>query len=181
AAFAVALTHGSMVFINHQITAPVWLAAAHFQGWLITLLPAGGSVVLFFVLSGYVLGNGLLRGSDFPAFAIRRIFRIFPAYVVSLFLMYAVRYALALHEAPTDTTDWFNNVYWPAPDILRVLCSAILVTTAVIPVAWSLLPEVACSMMLPLVVVLHRRTDTIGRFCLLAALAPASRDRDDVP
>ena len=52
------------------------------------LVPGHQAVILFFILSGYVLSPSINR-SDFSAikFSIQRIFRIYPMYLISVILM----------------------------------------------------------------------------------------------
>lgn len=84
-------THARRIF---SIDVPVWFTKGVFDG--------KGGVVLFFVLSGYVLTKSLARSTpswdSYQQFIIKRAFRLFPLYWVALLLTLAVLIWLK-HEA----------------------------------------------------------------------------------
>lgn len=55
--------------------------------WLIPLAPGVAGVAIFFFISGYVIPIATRNGLDPPSFLIRRMFRIYPMYLVTLALM----------------------------------------------------------------------------------------------
>jgi peptidoglycan/LPS O-acetylase OafA/YrhL len=88
------------IFIDYlRILAFSSVFAGHlFPGYMSALLPsyltvlwAGGAfgVVLFFLISGYVVTLALFRETP-RQFAIRRFFRIYPAFTVALLVSYLV-------------------------------------------------------------------------------------------
>jgi peptidoglycan/LPS O-acetylase OafA/YrhL len=85
-------------------------------------------VDLFFVLSGYVFAPALL-GAKFSiaAFALRRLMRIYPAYLLALAvyvalawhggkaLLYLPEHVLMLHLQSREMTFYYNPVFWSLP------------------------------------------------------------------
>jgi peptidoglycan/LPS O-acetylase OafA/YrhL len=74
-----------------------------------------GSVVIFFVLSGFALHRMTLKTVPFRyhEFALRRITRIFGPYLIALALALAGNFWLSRGIRP-DFSDWFNQT-WPVP------------------------------------------------------------------
>jgi peptidoglycan/LPS O-acetylase OafA/YrhL len=117
------------------------------------------AVVLFFVLSGFVLFTSLQKAPALWSYAVRRVFRIWPALIV------AIVTALVLHAfipvrpglGPWATWNWA----WSA-DAVMVARNALLLCFAesdrlLDPVSWSLALEVCFSALLfPLAAVLRR-------------------------
>jgi len=64
--------------------------------WLIPLAPGVAGVAIFFFISGYVIPMAVRGGLEPRAFMIRRVFRIFPLYLVTLALMAAAGATLFL-------------------------------------------------------------------------------------
>lgn len=116
------------------------------------------AVVLFFVLSGFVLTLPFRagRGSGYAAFAVRRVLRIYPAYLVAT--LSALALAAVLPTAPiAGLGDWFN-VRWQSPvDLGAVAGHVVLLGSfddgAFNPVIWSLVHEMRISLVFPLLLV----------------------------
>jgi peptidoglycan/LPS O-acetylase OafA/YrhL len=86
-----------------------------------------GGVTLFFLLSGFLIGRNLSRGMSVIGYGLRRVFRIVPAYWVSIAILVAL-HRLLLGEAEfgnaRDTlfnvlllqdvgrTPYFNVAFW---------------------------------------------------------------------
>ena len=68
-----------------------------------------GAVVLFFLLSGFVLSLPFLREErpGYAAFAIRRVFRIYPPYLAGMALAIVVTTFVAVSKKP-ELGPWFN-------------------------------------------------------------------------
>jgi peptidoglycan/LPS O-acetylase OafA/YrhL len=71
------------------------------------LFQAGPAVVLFYVLSGYVLGQSLLRDGGFWPFAWRRLTRLLPVLWASIALGAAVGAAMHGHQI-SGSSGWFD-------------------------------------------------------------------------
>lgn len=65
-------------------------------------LGGGAGVVVFFLISGYIIAN-VLMDEDTPNFILKRIFRIYPVYVVAVFA----------EIASTHFTSGYQGVNWP--------------------------------------------------------------------
>ena len=57
------------------------------KGWLIPMAPGVMGVAIFFFISGYVIPMVARNGLNVREFMVRRLFRIFPLYLVTLALM----------------------------------------------------------------------------------------------
>ena len=117
-----------------------------------------GAVLFFFILSGYVLGRSLLRTPanktrPFAAFVLRRIFRLYPAFLFALFLcaLATLLPPLPEYKFSSGETLWFQgnafgqNASWWFFDLA-------LLKFDLIPVAWTLQVEFVCSLLLPFLV-----------------------------
>jgi peptidoglycan/LPS O-acetylase OafA/YrhL len=177
AAFGVAWTHANMVFLIYEPFS--YPSLLEWRDWIFQAIPAGAAVVLFFVLSGFVLGNSLKRDANPVRFAIRRIFRIFPALWLAVLLTYTAQVLIVPSLDRGLFTDWFINVFLLPVTIADLFRNLVLAKKSIDPVIWSLIPEVACSLMLPALVWLHQRTGQIGRFAILLCLAVAGHYSGD--
>jgi peptidoglycan/LPS O-acetylase OafA/YrhL len=117
---------------------------------------AHASIIVFFVLSGYVLTGSLLRRglswSSVKGFYVTRLFRLFPALwvasaVSALFLLlYPQR---VIHPA---ITNWFI-LYLPAfPDARGLLLAALAIDRSLIMPVWTIFIELMGSAIMPLLV-----------------------------
>jgi peptidoglycan/LPS O-acetylase OafA/YrhL len=162
------------VMLNHivQVLPSIWAAflnephgsLAH----LITYTPvhliwAGGeAVVLFFVLSGYVLSAPYWQGAgqSYPTFLVRRVFRIYPAFLASCVISHIVA-ELAVYHPIAGASSWFS-AYWHRPSGLSDLISAALMGYGpqlnLNPALWSLICEMRISVVFPVIIWLMRRT-----------------------
>jgi len=113
------------------------------------------SVVIFFVLSGYVLMNMLARGEisagSTMEYFVRRGFRIYPAlWAASLF---ALAYVLFLHwQIPVPGTSfWFANVCFKRAHFtaIGIIASFAGALAFLIPPVWSIFVELMGSALLP--------------------------------
>ena len=177
AAFGVAWTHANVVFIvSEPINYPGLML---WRDWIFRGVPAGAAVVLFFVLSGFVLGASLQRDPNVVRFAVRRIFRIFPALWLAVAITYAAEVWLASGFDHDQFTEWFQNVFLRPHTVADFFRNLVLAKVSIDQVAWSLVPEVLCSLMLPALVWLHQRTDRIGRLAILVCLAVIGHHAED--
>jgi peptidoglycan/LPS O-acetylase OafA/YrhL len=146
---------------------PNWLhsAALVFNG--------RAAVVIFFVLSGYVLTRSL-RKSDFSLasvlrFYVQRLFRIYPAIWAASSL--GLLYLLVLHwRIPVaDVSPYVRHEFRAdRMDALHIIASFAGMLAFIIPQLWSIFVEIVASAVLPVIAFLtfHRRSWLAG---LLAA------------
>jgi peptidoglycan/LPS O-acetylase OafA/YrhL len=152
AAVVVLLHHGAFLF--HTSGTFRFATEATFN--------AHAAVMIFFVLSGYVLTRSLI-GSHFGAMAIgrfylRRAFRIYPA-IIAVSLISAV-YLLTLYRyIPTlDVSEWYKTNYrsgFPGP--IGVGLSLLAVRDEMIPPLWTIRIEIMASVAMPLLAYIIKR------------------------
>lgn len=123
-----------------------------------------GAVILFFVLSGFVLSLPLLDGKSqsYPGYLVKRFFRIYVPYILS-FLIALVCLALVPkigHPNPS-LSDYFINK-WTHGISSRVIIEHVLGivnvhTEALNNAYWSLVHEMRISILFPFIVLLLRK------------------------
>jgi len=111
------------------------------------------AVILFFVLSGFVLSLPAinLRAQSYSVFLIRRVFRIYIPYLVALVL--AVFGAMTFHDKPVPS-EWLN-LAWSSPVswslvLQHVMFIGVFNTDQFNPPIWSLVQEMRISLVFPL-------------------------------
>ena len=115
------------------------------------------AILYFFILSGYVLTLSIQNSEQLSIFSYikfitLRIFRIFPAFIVTLLITY-----LTIHFFVSRPSTWLFR-YWTAPsDFYSLLKQAVLIVRfpddpllRLIPQDWTLTIEIAISLLLPL-------------------------------
>lgn len=129
------------------------------------LVSSGPSaVILFFVLSGFVLSLPFLRSGRQPSyagFAIKRLCRIYLPFAAAI-LGSAALYGLLQPQAIPALSHWFNTVLWDQPlsldYVLRNLAMTGLTPDMTLDlVMWSLVHELRISLVFPLLFLLTRR------------------------
>lgn len=142
---------------------------------------AGGheAVMLFFVLSGFVLTLqlGVERKIGYAEYIVKRICRIYLPYLCVVMLAYACY--LAAYAGPVDWAGaWFNSLWGPVistTDIARHLLFVLPFRSDQLdPVIWSLIYEMRISIAFPLLVfaclALPSRLVLCGAFLLSIAV-----------
>lgn len=124
------------------------------------------AVTFFFVLSGYVLTISLERSAEIEIgnFYIKRILRIMPSYLVTLFISYFIYSIFTVTQTNPMTTPWINE-FWTRPLDIKNLLSQILFINPknkgeLIPQNWTLLIEMQFSFLIPFLYVLYKKTNT---------------------
>lgn len=157
--------------------------AAFFASPAAVLLNAQGAVLLFFVLSGYVLASSLTRSrrpTDVLQFFVKRIFRIHPPYVFAALVAWAASacYGPAAQPGRPGLSPWlqfFASLRVPLPRLLPELGFP-GAAGGLLPVGWSLRVEMIYSLALPLMFVFARRLGAgtlVACALLLVAVEPA--------
>jgi peptidoglycan/LPS O-acetylase OafA/YrhL len=161
AALAVSICHVWMAGAAHSRP----FAALSFADWqqyvLTSLTSSEGAVAIFFVLSGFVLSEGLrgkplLTAEVYAQFVVRRLFRIMPALIVAVLIAQAIRHS---YFGASET--------WA--DIVK---TALLLTTdfRIDPPLWSLRVEMAASLVFPLMVFGNRLLAPVVQGFILVGL-----------
>lgn len=129
-------------------------ASAAVRAAMSLVFPFGNNaVILFFVLSGFVLSLPAVAGrpQKYSTFVIRRVFRIYVPYLAALAASVAGAYWL--HGMITRSS-WFN-LYWPGPVDWHLVGQHLLFLgsyehTVFNPPIWSLIFEMRISLAFPL-------------------------------
>lgn len=168
AALVVLLHHASFVFA----TSP------GFRSALETALNAHAAVVIFFVLSGFVLSRSLgdapLNRRGVMRFWLRRGFRIYPAAWAACVL--AIILMTVLADVPTrNASDWFGAMLSLARlDASNIITNLIVLKTTLVPPLWSVRMELAMSLLMPLIWGLVRRGFAVPLLVVTGTLCLAS-------
>ncbi|MBV8925404.1 MAG: acyltransferase, partial [Bradyrhizobium sp.] len=132
-------------------------------------------VLLFFVLSGYVLTRSL-EHQTYRVYAIRRVFRLGIPFIASLLFALALRYAVHPHPLE-DQSRWFNE-QWQNTLTFKGFMAHILMRghwadASLNSVLWSLWYEMRISLVLPLMVMFARWSPQLATaaFAALALIA----------
>lgn len=104
-----------VVLVHHWFNALAMSREARrplFEGFAAPFVNGQGAVVVFFVLSGYVLAQSLARGRgpiDWPVFYTKRVFRIHPPYLFALLFAWFASFAYA---RDIDAGSGLAHVMW---------------------------------------------------------------------
>jgi len=151
-----------------------WLTATLKHTPLFTLVDGHAAVMLFFVLSGLVLGRQMLspRAPGYVVFAAKRFARLYPPYAAALLLSAALQWGLGV-AAPHGPSAWLADNWTDAPSPQVVLDYALMLGNSVAldnPV-WSLDYEMRLSLLFPLLLLpLRRGFPRLAMVCALALL-----------
>jgi len=130
-----------------------------FHGWLNVIVGPFGlaGVTLFFMLSGFLIERHLARDPNLVRYFSRRIFRIFPAYLVAISLTLAIEYWRS-GSIPWSVNELFANA---------IMAQDILGAPLMLGVLWTLLVEVKFYTLAPFV---KRAPTVIFRIAPYAAI-----------
>ena len=172
AALMVAGAHALVVYPTHD-----WAARGTVA--LRTVLNGDSAVAMFFVLSGLVLGMGLQRQGrgtfrEFCAYAVRRVFRIYPILLLSTVAILSFLFCAKSFFGPHF---WFNHVLDYRQSMLNsdvfpngriVIANLLLLSASMNLVTWTLGVEMVSSLLLPLAHYARVRLPASGTWLLLA-------------
>lgn len=159
AALVVVLSHARML---HPSTTdiPLSLAVHSLSGMLeyvATKIGESGrsAVLIFFVLSGFVLAYSLLnKPMSYKVYAARRFFRIYPAFCAAILLAYAAHATLPMDIEISQAMGWLRAVVYPDMSFLALLKHLAIWGTQdsmeLDSVMWSLVHEMRISLIFPL-------------------------------
>jgi len=172
AAGVVLLHHASFLFD----TTPA------FHYWVEIPINAHAAVMLFFVLSGYVLSRTLsgvaIDCESLFSFYAARLFRIYPmAWVACLA---AGLYVIFLHSSvPTiGASQWYAHFWQPSFDLKTGAMAFLTFKARLLPPIWSIRVEVFGSLAIPLIVLAIRRG--VGIWLLAATTAFSLRSSSTI-
>ena len=175
AALVVMLGHSAYVYVDSgRAHGPLEV--------LLKMVLRGGhpSVILFFSLSGFVLYLAFVKrpGTSYTSYLTRRVFRIYPAFLVALALALALHLVLVPTAQPGLGPWTLTNIIYPADPVMvlrHVLMLGVFSSDiALDPVIWSLVIELRFSILLVLLAMLCARS-RIGLIALLILAHVAGR------
>jgi peptidoglycan/LPS O-acetylase OafA/YrhL len=117
----------------------------------------GEAVILFFVLSGFVLSLAYYqsRTHSYRPFLVRRFCRIYLPYICAVTLAIAMRLSPVGRETPSGLSESFHNV-WTQPLTMELIVKHLLLvpwfdSSQSDPVVWSLIHEMRISIIFPFI------------------------------
>jgi peptidoglycan/LPS O-acetylase OafA/YrhL len=153
AAFIVLLHHAIPISINDPALSNALFSLAMAWGFV---FHGGAAVILFFVLSGFVMGlnvdltNGLSVG-QYCEFLLRRVFRLYPVVFVSIISSLLIRwYGFGEHFSPSQVLNFFS-----------------LVDISINPPLWSIQVEAVVSAIYPILLFIVIRGGNAARGLIL--------------
>ncbi len=189
AAFIVVIHHCLLTFVfsSDNTSFPAlfqdnWLTTSWQQivnRLLLAFIGSGPSfVLLFFVLSGYVITSSLHKKNigkifEYFLFLLRRIFRIYPAHLAAIFIIIILS-ELQNYSQPLNNfySEWFQSLMHKFSND-EIFNNAVLVTSEpliVNNVTWSLYCEIYGSLLLPVFCFVNKRTNFGLQFLFLITL-----------
>ncbi|MEQ8856291.1 acyltransferase [Gimesia sp.] len=168
AALVVAIYHSFLVFAVDQ-NQVIWESTlfdvtgtnSFLTRMALAIFNGSAAVSIFFVLSGYVLGLSLDRKprrlTTYHAFYIKRFFRIYPTYFVSLTLIVLSIVLFHSYIKFPNTSLWYNWWYTEGITLKNALANYSLVKIDINNVAWTLKVELIISLFFPLFYLINRR------------------------
>jgi peptidoglycan/LPS O-acetylase OafA/YrhL len=178
------------VFLGHSFGMmsqwPQWLIAVH-NTPLGFFYDGAAAVLLFFVLSGFVLNLRYAEAKSYPSgwagsFILRRVFRIYPAFLASIGLALLLRSCLFSPGRTYGLSEWFS-AFWQGPIPWGQFARCLTLVAPNIhaefinPPVWSLVYEMRISLFFPIVILLinpkrRARWDTllVLALCLVSML-----------
>lgn len=128
---------------------------------LLLIFNGGAAVVLFFIISGFVLGLSLDRGvgdwfHKYGGFIFRRFLRIYPALIVSLLFAWAATAVLIQAIDAEAGSYWYSRIFRRTFTAVDVLDNCTLVNADMNPVIWTIKVEVIAALLLPFMHLISR-------------------------
>lgn len=121
------------------------------------------AVILFFILSGFVLTLPFLNNKPFNygGYVVKRVFRILPASMISILTAFVLILIMDVHTRPINS-EWISS-YWVNKISLKEFLSELFlignVEVSINPVLWSLIHEMRLSIVFPIIAFLVIKYD----------------------
>ena len=180
AALSVCFTHSLGIYrIDNNVgiwNVPIWQQSpwAACLDLINAIFNPHAAVILFFILSGYVLAISLGMGraptaNSVAGFYLRRVLRIVPMMWAALLFAYALS---KLNHSVSDSlvSVFYINTFEYPIHLTDVLRNAVLVDFKASPVTWTMRIELLGSLLMPAIVWFLVRAATWQKFAALLAL-----------
>ena len=145
------------------------------------LWDGGAAVTFFFVLSGFVLSLPFARNDrplEYVGFCTKRVFRLFPAFVVAVLFAVIAKEYLFEPEHLTVYSQWLQSFWkWHLRDNYQLLMNTLFMvfsnydTNLFDPVIWSMPVELKNSFLVPFMIFIIRRNRFIFSFLFIGVLS----------
>nr|WP_275942541.1 acyltransferase [Paenibacillus alba] len=148
-----------VVFLHMYLIVP-WdrLFKIVFEFTPLRLFISGGeAVILFFVLSGFVLSLPYYKNKqiNYFHFMLKRIFRIYIPYIVS-FIFFIIGKEMLYSGKVQGLSNWFNS-FWSSPITTKTILEHSIMIDSFMsnlnPVVWSLVHEMRISLLFPILMI----------------------------
>jgi peptidoglycan/LPS O-acetylase OafA/YrhL len=158
----------AVVFHHCLLTLPASAFSRGSLAWMFAVTPlrllidGPGAVLLFFVLSGFVLAASIESGLssagsrfDYGRYGAKRFLRIYPPFA-AIILASAGLYLMVQPIKVDGVSGWFNNQSWAYPVTPSLIAGHLLMTDqhrdmSLMNVMWSLIHELRISLIFPMV------------------------------
>ncbi len=166
AALIVLIGHYMMVFpayesYRYELNSPFIVYLVKETPFRMFFSSGNESVILFFVLSGFVLYLSITNNKfHYSTYIIKRICRIYVPYLVAILIAITVKLLLSHHDMPF-ISNWFSKS-WTTSETAALLLKHLFFigqynTNAYNNVIWSLVHEMRISIIFPLLIFLFIR------------------------
>jgi peptidoglycan/LPS O-acetylase OafA/YrhL len=136
------------------------------------------ALMLFFVLSGFVLSLPFINGEKplkLTAFYVKRIFRIYPAYIFAIVFAVLLKQFVFDKNGLNPYADWLKNFWnwdWNINSAGELLKTLLMIgpdfkINFIDPPIWSLVIEMKMSIILPFFIVIVSRNSLVLNIALL--------------
>ena len=174
AAVIVVIYHILLVLPAFDAQSESWIVEL-IKSWPLRLLWGGDeAVIVFFVLSGFVLAPSFLglAAPTWGVFALRRLLRLYPAYVVSLLVAAGCSAALSTHHID-GLSDFFNNGWSRPIEAAAVLRGALFLddSSNINVVVWTLVIEMRVSLIFPILIAATMRLGPVAALVFFSAVS----------
>jgi len=151
------------------------------------LFNGNAAVIFFFVLSGFVLSLPYIdnqRHLNLMSFYIKRVFRIFPAFIFALVFALLLKQFLFDKSGMSQFSGWIKSFWtwdWNKTNVTEFLKTLLLIGPQfkkylIDPVIWSLVVEVNISLFLPFFIrIVSRNGIAVNLLLLIVATACTCR------
>lgn len=190
-ALMVALSH-SLFIVRIDNISEIWATPLQLSlppqallgRFLIVFLNGTAAVTIFFLISGYVLGQSLRRTRinllQSVKFTLKRFSRLYPAYL--LLIVASFIYSSYFHDQKTSilASNWYIRWFQFKPHWRDMIDNLTFANANLSAVTWTLKIEVIMAFFLPLIALFHSKVKIVGMIgmaCILyfAGLFPSHR------
>lgn len=167
------------VFFSHAFHMPANDPVAAVNGTLLHILWEGtAAVFLFFILSGFVLALPYVgkerRDVDYPPYLVRRVFRIFPAYLFAVFFSLILMQFLFQPQGLNGLHPWIQSFWRSEVSLDEIIRHVTMIgpdTNKIDPPIWTLRIEFMISVVFMLIIYALQGKSRITSFAIALGFA----------